>query len=46
MKTLLTSDQIQSYKKDGFVLIEDFLDQDELAFWRTAVAEAIEQRAG
>lgn len=46
MKTLLTSNQIQSYRTDGFILIEDFLDQDELASWRTAVAEAIEQRAG
>jgi phytanoyl-CoA hydroxylase len=46
MKTLLTSGQIQSYKRDGFLLIEDFLDKEELAFWRTAVTEAIEQRAG
>ena len=46
MKTELTQQQIQSYQQDGYLLIEDFLDQEELAFWRLAVTEAIEQRNG
>jgi ectoine hydroxylase-related dioxygenase (phytanoyl-CoA dioxygenase family) len=46
MKTVLTQQQIRSYQQDGFLLIEDFLDQEELAFWRQAVIEAIEQRNG
>ena len=40
MKTTLTPEQIQSYRKDGFLLIEDFLDQEELALWRTSVYDA------
>ncbi len=46
MKTLLTPQQIKSYQQDGFLLIEDFLNQEELIFWRQAVTEAIEQRNG
>lgn len=46
MKTLLTQKQIESYQKNGFILIEDFLDHGELAFWRQAVSEAIEERDG
>jgi len=46
MKTLLTQKQIESYQRDGFLLLEDFLDQEELSNWRQAVTEAIEQRGG
>lgn len=46
MKTLLTPKQIESFQNNGFLLIEDFLDQEELTFWRLAVSEAIEQRNG
>jgi phytanoyl-CoA hydroxylase len=46
MKTLLTQQQIQSFRQDGFLLIEDFLDPEELSFWRQTVTEAIEQRGG
>lgn len=46
MNTVLTQQQIQSYQKNGFLLVEDFLDQEELAFWRQAVTEAMEQRNG
>ncbi len=46
MKTSLTQIQIQSYQQDGYLLIEDFLTEKELSFWRQAVTEAIEQRAG
>jgi hypothetical protein len=34
MNSLLTQKQIQSYQQDGFLLVEDFLDQEELSSWR------------
>lgn len=46
MKSQLTQSQIQSYRQDGFVVVEDLLDPDELSFWREAVTEATEQRGG
>jgi phytanoyl-CoA hydroxylase len=46
MKTKLTQDQIQSFQENGFLLVEDFLNSDELAYWRKAVTESIEQRNG
>ncbi len=46
MKSQLTQAQIQRYRQDGFVVIEDLLDPDELSFWREAVTEATEERGG
>ncbi len=46
MKSDLTKQQILLYQQNGFLLIEDFLNVDELAFWREAVTEAIQQRNG
>lgn len=46
MKTELTTEQIRSYRENGFLLIEDFLNAAELAQWRMAVGEAVEQRSG
>ncbi len=46
MNTFLTQNQIQSYQHNGFLLVEDFLSQEDLSFWRLAVSEAIEQRGG
>lgn len=46
MKTKLTQLQIQSFQENGYLLVEDFLNTDELAFWRKAVTESIEQRNG
>jgi phytanoyl-CoA hydroxylase len=46
MKSQLTQAQIQRYRQDGFVVVEDLLDPDELSFWREAVTEATEQRGG
>ncbi|MDP2335789.1 MAG: phytanoyl-CoA dioxygenase family protein [Bacteroidota bacterium] len=46
MKTLLTQEQIQSYQQDGYLLVEDFLNQEELSFWRQSVTDAVEQRGG
>lgn len=46
MKTQITQQQIDDYREHGFLLIEDFLDKEELALWREAVTEALEQRGG
>lgn len=46
MKTALTGQQIAQYREDGFLLIEEFLDNQELETWREAVAEAVEERGG
>jgi len=42
----VTSDQIARYRRDGFLVIENFLNSSELAEWRSAVEEAIEERDG
>jgi phytanoyl-CoA hydroxylase len=42
----VTSDQIEHYQNDGFVVIDNFLTSSELAEWRSAVEEAIEERDG
>ena len=46
MNAILSQQQIDSYRENGFLLIEDFLSEADLTVWREAVAEAIEQRAG
>lgn len=46
MQHTLDKAQIESYQKNGFIVIEDFLSQEELAHWRKVVMEAVEQRAG
>lgn len=44
MKTDLSAAQIEQYRTDGFLVIDSFLDADELAVWRQATDEAVEQR--
>lgn len=46
MKHELSPEQIAQYKKDGFVVIEDFLTAEELEYWRTALDEALAKRKG
>jgi phytanoyl-CoA hydroxylase len=46
MKTELSPQQVSSYQENGFVVVEDFLSPDELAFWRTALDEAVAKRGG
>jgi ectoine hydroxylase-related dioxygenase (phytanoyl-CoA dioxygenase family) len=41
MKSDLSQQQIKSYRENGFVVIEDFLDAAELKEWREAVDEAV-----
>lgn len=46
MNSQLTGSQIDFYKENGYVVIEDFLNAGELEVWRSAVTEAIAQRNG
>lgn len=46
MRTELTTEQIERYRSQGFLVVEDFLDERELERWRTAVEGAVAARAG
>ena len=46
MKNQLNNEQIQFYKNNGFIVIEDFLSPEELEHWRKAVTTAVEERGG
>jgi phytanoyl-CoA hydroxylase len=46
MRTDLSKQQIGSYQQNGFLVIENFLDEQELQAWRNAVHEAVQQRNG
>ena len=44
MKTRLTKKQIESYRTNGFLVIEDFLNARELTKWRAITDDAVRQR--
>lgn len=44
MKDQITSQQVDSYRSTGFLVIENFLDHAELSHWRQNVDEAVAQR--
>ena len=46
MNHLITEDYIRNYRKNGFVVIEDFLDEAELDYWRTSITQALKDRNG
>ena len=46
MKYEVTADEVEYYRKNGFVVIEDFLSAGELEHWRTTVMGAVKERAG
>nr|WP_121273189.1 phytanoyl-CoA dioxygenase family protein [Pedobacter schmidteae] len=46
MKCELSTEQIQFFQSNGFIVIEDFLSAEELAQWREAVTEAVRDRNG
>ena len=46
MNTQLTDQQIEFYCQKGFLVIDEFLADTELASWRQAVDEAVAQRVG
>ena len=46
MKHQLTTEQIESYRSSGFLVIENFLSGDELEYWRKTVTTAVKERGG
>lgn len=46
MNTTITSEQIEFYQKNGYIVINDFLNSTELEKWREAVTEALHERKG
>ena len=46
MHDLLSAEQIASYRKDGFLIIEDFLSKEEVLHWKTVTDKAIKNRNG
>ena len=46
MKNEISSIQQAQYRKEGFLIIDDFLSAAELEAWRDALKEAIEKRKG
>ena len=44
MQTILTNQQITSYRENGFLVVENFLSPEELEQWRTATQEAVDDR--
>lgn len=46
MKSALSKEDIDAYRENGFVVIENFLSSEELQHWRTSVDEAMLERNG
>ncbi|MCF0065604.1 phytanoyl-CoA dioxygenase family protein [Dyadobacter chenwenxiniae] len=46
MKTEITAGDVANYQRDGFIVIENFLSEQELAEWRTTLDEALVNRNG
>ena len=46
MKSNFTSDEIDRYRNDGFLVVHDFLSSEELGRWEDAVDEAVAERRG
>lgn len=46
MKTEVSQDQINYFQKNGFLIVEDFLDENELEYWRATISEVLEERKG
>ena len=46
MRNNLSSEQITYYRKNGFIVIEDFLSKEELNQWRETLSDALKERKG
>ena len=46
MKNNVTPQQIAQFQQDGFLIIDDFLNSEELQQWRDALDEALAKRKG
>lgn len=40
----MTSNQIQEYRQDGYIVLRNFLKEPQLQAWRAAVDAAVEDR--
>ena len=45
MRSQFSDAEIDAYRRDGFVTVDDFLDPDELSRWREVVTGAVESTA-
>ena len=46
MKSDISNEQVAFYNENGYIIIEDFLDADELEYWRSSVMKAVDDRKG
>ena len=46
MRYKLTDTEVSSYRKNGFLVVDDFLDASEVEIWREAVDNAVKNRKG
>jgi phytanoyl-CoA hydroxylase len=46
MQSMLSGEQIEFYRSNGYLLIGNFLDESELFEWRNTVTEAMNERGG
>lgn len=46
MNTIITSTQVEFYQENGYLIIEDFLSNNELEKWRDGITEALKERKG
>jgi phytanoyl-CoA hydroxylase len=46
MKYQVSEDQVRFYQQNGFLVVEDFLDADELKHWQETVMNAVRKRNG
>ena len=46
MRDELTDQQIKFYRENGYIIVENFLDRDELAEWRQCTDQAVAERLG
>ncbi len=46
MNTNLTLEQIRTYRKNGFLIFKDFLNQEEVAHWKSTIDKAVADRSG
>lgn len=46
MNYRINDDQINFYRENGFIVIEDFLSPEEIEHWRKTVMHAVKERAG
>jgi len=44
LKYQITKEQAETYRENGYIVIEDFLDADELEHWRVITEDAVHQR--